>query len=51
MNTYTVVSETIIARTYIVKAEPEEEAIGLAQVTPSDYDDEEICENWNVEEY
>lgn len=51
MKKYTVVRETTITQTYIVEAESEEQAIEIAQEDESDFVDEEIDEDWNVEEY
>lgn len=51
MKTYTVVSETIITRTYTIEAESEERAIEIVQDNPNDYDDEDLNENWNAIEY
>ena len=48
---YRVFGETTITRIYVVEAGSEEEAIELAQDNQDDYDDEEMYENWNVEEY
>ena len=48
---YRVFGETTITRTYIVEAESKEQAIEIAQEDGSDFVDENIDENWNVEEY
>jgi hypothetical protein len=50
MKTYQVIAKTTITHTYTIEAESEEEVIERAQDNSCDYDDEEIDEEWFVEE-